>query len=118
MATVIPVDDFSPVFVGDIGNPLSIYVAHANGFMSILSATITMKLFNVATNTLKTCSGTWVIDGSDNGKASYDYQSGDLDTVGNWQIWITITIGGEAIHLDDGLGNPKVLVVNALPVGV
>src|SRR5258708_2656235 len=82
MTTVIPVDDYSPIFVGDTSNPFSIYVAHKNGFMSILGTTITMKLFNTATNTIKTCTGPWTIDSRDNGKASYVYQSVDVDTVG------------------------------------
>lgn len=118
MATVIPVDDFSPIFVGDTGNPFSIYVVHKNGFMSILGATITMKLFNATTNTIKTCSGSWTIDSNDNGKASYAFQAGDVDTAGSWQIWITITKGGLPIHVDDGTGNPKILVINPLPIGV
>src|SRR5437016_4591934 len=118
MATVIPVDDFSPIYVGDAGNPFSIYVAHKNGFMSILGATITMKLFNAATNTIKTCSGSWTIDSSDTGKASYQFQAGDVDTAGSWQIWITITKGGLPVHVDDSTGNPKVLTILPLPAGV
>src|SRR5260370_37746686 len=118
MTNVIPVDDYSPIFVGDTSHPFSIYVAHKNGFMSILGTTITMKLFNTATNTIKTCTGPWTIDSRDNGKASYVYQSVDVDTVGSSQIWIKIMLGGKPVHVDDGTGNPKVLVVNALPVGV
>lgn len=118
MPTVIPVDDFSPIFVGDTGNPFSIYVAHKNGFMSILGATITMKLHNVSTGIIKACSGSWTIDSNDNGKASYAFQSGDVDTAGSWEIWITITKNGVPVHVDDGTGNPKILVINALPSGV
>lgn len=113
MANPIPVDDFSPIFVGDVSNPLSLYVAHLNGFLNNL-ATVTMKLFNAATNTLKTCSGTWTIDPANNGKASYVFQSGDVDTAGTWQIWII----ANGVHLDDGTGNPKVLVILPLPPGV
>jgi hypothetical protein len=118
MTTVIPVDDYSPIFVGDTSNPFSIYVAHKNGFMSLIGSTITMKLFNAVTNTIKTCAGPWTIDSRDNGKASYVYQSNDVNAVGSWQIWITITIGGKPVHVDDGTGNPKILVINPLPVGV
>jgi len=118
MATVIPVDDYSPVFVGDTGNPFSIYVAHKNGYMSIVGATITMKLHNVATGVIKTCSGTWTIDPSDNGKANYTFQAGDVDTAGNWEIWITIIKNGLPVHVDDSTGNPKILVINPLPAGV
>jgi len=118
MATVIPVDDYSPIFQNDTGNPFSIYVAHKNGFMSILGATITMKLFNAATNVIKTCTGAWNIDSNDTGKASYTFQAGDVDTAGSWQIWITITKGGLPIHVDDGSGNAKILVILPLPSGV
>jgi len=118
MPTVIPIDDFSPIFVGDVGNPFSIYVAHKNGYMSLIGTTITMKLFNATTNTLKTCTGPWTIDPLDTGKASYQYQAGDVDTVGSWQIWIKILLGVNPIHVDDGTGNPKILVINALPTGV
>src|SRR5258708_35463476 len=108
MTTVIPVDDYSPIFVGDTSNPFSIYVAHKNGLMTILGTTITMKLFNTATNTIKTCTGPWTIDSRDNGKASYVYQSVEGDTFGRGQLCIKIVLGGRPGHVDDGTDNRKV----------
>jgi hypothetical protein len=118
MSTVVPIDDYSPIYVGDTGKPLSIYVAHKNGFEHILGSAISMKLKNVDTGVVKTCTGSWTIDSNDNGKASYQYQASDVDTAGSWQIWITITINGNPIHVDDGTGNPKILVIFPLPSGV
>jgi hypothetical protein len=119
MSLVVPIDDFTPIFVGDIANPFSIQILHENGFLSILGATITMKMQNVdSPATIKTCSGSWSIDASDNGKASYTYQAADVDTIGNWYMWVKIVIGGKTVHPDDGTGVPKILVILPLPTGV
>lgn len=119
MTTVIPINDYSPIFQFDTGNPLSIYVAQANGFKSILGATITMVMQSVDNPaTLKTCTGTWSIDSLDTGKASYAYQAGDVSDVGSWYMWIKIAIGGKNVHVDDGQGSPIILVIKPLPVGV
>lgn len=118
MSTIIPVDDYSPIFVGDTGSPFSIYVAHKNGFMSLIGATITMKLYNAATNTIKTCTGPWTVDSNDNGKAYYQFQAGDVDTAGDWEMWININKNGQPLHVDDGAGSPKVLTILPLPSGV
>ena len=121
MATVIPVNDFSPIFAGDTGNPFSIYVAQKNGFKSILGATITMVM-QLTTNlaTIQTASGPWVIDSNDNGKASYTYQTADVATPGSWYMWIKIVKGGLPVHVDDGsgTGTPIILVILPLPSGV
>lgn len=118
MATVIPIDDYSPIYQNDTGNPFSIYVAHKNGYMSILGAVITMKMRNISTGAIKTCAGSWTIDSNDNGKAYYQYQSGDVDTAGSWEMWVTITKNSLPVHVDDGTGNPKILVILPLPSGV
>lgn len=119
MTTIIPINDFSPIFAGDTGNPFVIYVAQKNGFRSIIGATITMHMQNVDNPaTIQTCSGPWTIDPLDNGKASYAYQSADVATAGSWYMWINITIGGKNVHVDDGKGSPIILVILPLPVGV
>ena len=117
---IIPVDDFSPIIQGDTGNPFSILVVNKqNDFESILGATITMHMQNVDNPaTIKTCSGTWTIDPLDNGKASYAYQSGDVDTPGSWMMWVKIVLSGKPVHPDDGKGSPKILVILPLPTGV
>jgi len=119
MTTVVPIDDYSPVIQGDTANPFVIQVLHKNGFLSILGATITMKMQNVdSPATIKTCAGSWYIDPLDNGKASYTYQAEDVDTIGNWYMWVKVVISGKTVHPDDGAGLPKILVVKPLPTGI
>lgn len=119
MTAVIPVNDFSPIFAGDTGNPFSIYVAQKNGFKSILGAIITMHM-QLVTNpaTIQTCSGPWIIDSADTGKAAYTYQAADVATAGSWYMWINITMGSKPLHVDDGNGNPIILTILPLPIGV
>lgn len=122
MSIIIPIDDYSPIMQGDTGNTFSIYVVHKNGFQSIVGSTITMHMQNVDDpSDIKTCNGTWIIDSSDNGKASYQYQDADVDTPGSWYMWVKIVLSnGGIIHPDDGTGSglPKILVIKPLPNGV
>lgn len=120
MTTVIPINDYSPVYQGDTGNPFVIYVAQLNGFKSILGATITMVMQSVSDPTIfKTCTGPWNVDPADSGKASYGFQAGDVDTADSWKMWIKIVLAsGKVIHPDDGKGSPIVLVILPLPSGV
>lgn len=120
MSIVIPIDDYSPIYQFDTGTPFSIFVAHKNGFQSILGATITMSMQNVDDpSIIKVCTGVWTIDSSDNGKASYQYQPSDVDTVGSWKMWVKVVLpNGNTIHPDDGTGQPKILVIESLPSGV
>lgn len=120
--TAIPIDDYSPILKGDTGTPFSVFIAHINGYEHIVGADISMAMQNVDDPSLiKTCTGPWTIDSSDNGKASYQYQSGDVDTPGSWYMWVKIVQpNGEPIHPDDGTGSglPKILVIKPLPEGV
>ena len=122
MASKGIVDDFSPINVGDTGNPFSIYVANKNGFQRILGSTVTMTMQNVdIPNVIKTCAGPWTIDSNDNGKAYYQYQASDVDTAGSWYMRVKIVLpNGGIIHPDDGTGSgmPKILVIKSLPIGV
>jgi hypothetical protein len=119
---IVPVDDYSPIYCGDTGNPFSIFVVHKNGFQSILDSTITMHMQDVDNPAMiKTCNGVWDIDPSDNGRATYTYQPSDVDTSGSWYMWVKIVLAnGGVIHPDDGTGSgkPKILVINPLPSGV
>ncbi len=119
VVTIVPIDDFSPIMQGDIGNPFVIQVLNKSGkIVSILGATITMKMQSLTDPTIiKTCMGPWTIDPSDNGKASYGYQAGDVNAADSWKMLIKIMQGGKPIHPDDGKGNPKILVINPLPTG-
>lgn len=117
--TVVPIDDYSPIYVGDTGNPFIIQVLHKNGYESLVGSTITMSMQNVDNPaTIKPCSGNWTIDSSDNGKASYQYEASDVDTPGEWRMWVKIVKNGKTLHPDDGNGNAKVLVILPLPTGV
>lgn len=120
--TVIPIDDYSPILQGDTGTQFSVFVAHKNGFQSILGSTITMHMQDVDNPaTIKTCSGPWAIDPNDTGKAAYTYQAADVDTPGNWYMWVKVVLAnGETIHPDDGTGSgkPKILEILPLPSGV
>lgn len=90
---VVPIDDYSPIFVGDTGTPFSIQVLQKNGFKSILGATISMTMQNVEDpSIIKVCGPNWTIDSSDNGKASYAYDAGDVDTAGSWKMWVKIAL--------------------------
>src|SRR5437879_1947018 len=102
MTTIVPINDYSPIYAGDVGNPFVIFVAQKNGFKSIVGATITMHMRNIDTLVIKTCGPNWTIDPLDTGRASYAFQSGDVDTAGSWEMWITITISGKIVHVDDG----------------
>jgi len=119
VVTIVPVDDFSPIIQGDTGNPFVIQVLNKSGkIVSILGATITMKMQSVSDPTIiKTCMGPWQIDVSDNGKASYGYQAGDVNTADSWLMLIKIVLNGKPIHPDDSKGNFKILVINPLPTG-
>ena len=121
MSLIVPIDDYSPITKGDTGNAFSVTVLHKNGFLSILGADISMTMQNVEDpNDIKTCSGTWTIDPLDNGKASYTYQDGDVDTPGSWYMRVKMVLSnGKTIHPDDGTENalPKILVIKPLQSG-
>lgn len=116
---VVSIDYFSPVFQGDTGNPLCIQVLHGDrSIFSLLGASISMEMQNTADLSIKACTGLWGIDSANTGKAFYPYQASDLNTVGSWYLWIKIILNGKKIHVDDGAGKPKILVIESLPVGV
>lgn len=117
-ALIVPVDDYSPIRVGDTGNTLSIQAIHKNGSVDISSAVLSLKLRNVATGAIKTCTGPWTPNPTENWKSSYAFQASDVNTAGDWEIWIDAEIAGKPLHLDDGAGNPKVLQILALPSGI
>jgi hypothetical protein len=117
-ATIVPIDDFSPIIAGDTGNPFIIRVLHKNGSMDLTGATITMKMQSVSDPTVvKTCTGPWIV-APDGKSASYGYQANDVNTADSWYMWIKVTIAGKSVHPDDGSGTPKILVIEPLPAGV
>lgn len=117
--SIASVDRFSPINVGDTGNPLCVQILYGDGSIaSILGATISMELQS-ATNPaiIKACTGQWVTDPTNNGKASFAYSAQDVNTVDLWRMWIKILIGNKPLHATDGAGNPKILEIIPLPAG-
>jgi hypothetical protein len=115
---IVPIDDYSPIFQLDTGNPFIIRVLHKNGSMDLTGATITMKMQSVSDPTItKTCMGPWVI-APDGQTASYGYQANDVNTADSWYMWIKIVKNSEPVHPDDGGGTPKILVIKPLQSGL
>lgn len=112
---ITSVDDFSPVFEGDTLIPFSPQFWQWSSTSStyvpldITSLTPSMKMTDGTTT--KTCSGTWTKTDATNGKASYQWQSADVDTPGTWTLYITLTDGsGHAAHTDT-----KILEIKSAP---
>ena len=111
MTSVVVADDFSPVYVGDTGVNFAPVFAHKvdGSAVNLSGATITMKMQNEV-GTVKTCSGTWTIDNASGGQAHYQWQAADVNTAGDWTLYITITIAGAPVH-----GDQKVIEILAAP---
>lgn len=93
-------DDFSPIMVGDIGAPFDPVFVHKDGTVEDLTgATITMIMEDAEGN-VKTAAGIWTITNASGGQASYSYAASDVNTAGNWTLYITITVGGKSKHTD------------------
>ncbi len=96
------IDDYSPVYCGDVGAPFAPQFTHKDGTpVNLSGATISMLMEeqNDPSN-IKTCTGTWTIDNAANGQAHYQWQATDIDTVGMWTLFIKITIGGLPVTAD------------------
>lgn len=96
------IDDYSPIAQGDTGAPFAPQFSHADGSaVNLTGATITMKVqLSTDLSQVKACLGTWTIDNAAGGLAHYQYQAADVNTVGVWNMYITITIGGLPLHAD------------------
>lgn len=121
-------DDYSPVYQGDVGAPFAPQFLHLDKSpLNITGATLSMKMELVepiapiggvstgVAGAIKTCAGTFTIDDAANGKWHYQYQAGDLDTPGIWNMHPKATIGGNPITGDDGQGHAKQLVILPAP---
>lgn len=98
--TTIIADDYSPIFCGDTGAPFDPVFLHKDGSaVDLTGATISMIMEDAEGNT-KTALGIWTITDAANGQASYSYASTDVNTAGNWTLYITITVGGKPKHTD------------------
>jgi hypothetical protein len=89
------------MYMGDTEVPFAPAFVHADGTPVVLTgATLSMKMQNINSGVVQTCSGTWTIDDAAGGLAHYQWQAGDVATVGIWMLYITITIGGLPVHAD------------------
>jgi hypothetical protein len=103
-------DDYSPLYKGDTLIPFAPVFQHKDRTpLDLTGATFGLKMIEQA-GTTKTCTGTWTIDDAAAGKAHYQWQNADVDTVGIWTLYVSITIGGKTVHAD-----PKTLEIKALP---
>lgn len=94
------IEDYSPIYTGDVAVPFAPVFQHKDGsVVNLVGATINMKMQDQDGN-LKICSGTWTIDDAVNGKAHYQWQTADVNTAGNWNLYVTITIGTLPVHAD------------------
>lgn len=97
------IEDYSPIYRGDTGSPLIPQFSYKDGSaVNLTGATITMKMEDSGGN-VKTALGIWTIDDAINGLAHYNYASTDVDEVGMWTLFITVTIGGKPVHADERL---------------
>lgn len=105
-------DDYSPLYLGDTGTPWSTVFVYKNGLpYDLTGATLSLKLESVPRRVVKIGEGTWSIDDATNGRAHYNWNENDVDTVGNWNMYITIlTEAGKIIHPD-----PKPLTILPAP---
>lgn len=93
-------DDFSPIYCGDTGAPFDpVFLRKDGSAEDLTGATITMIMEDAEGNS-KTAAGTWTITNAANGQASYSYASTDVNTAGNWTLYITITVGGKPLTAD------------------
>ena|ERR1044071_1331030 len=102
--TVVPIDDFSPVVVGDTGSPFVVQFLHryTNTPIDLTGCTISMRMQNAEDlATVKDClDSAWTTDDAANGIAHYDFQDVDLDTAGTWNMSIKITKASKPVHAD------------------
>jgi hypothetical protein len=97
------IEDYSPIYAGDTASPLVAQFSYKDGSaVNLTGATISMKMEDSAGNE-KAASGTWTIDDVTGGNAHYNYANADVNEVGMWTLFITITIGGKPEHADERL---------------
>ncbi len=100
LITTLPIEDYSPISVGDTGAIFApLFLDGVNNTIDLTGATLSTRA-QMGT-TIKTWNNAnWTIDDAPGGKAHYQYQSTDVDTAGAWQVQTIITIAGKPIHTD------------------
>lgn len=98
-------DDFSPMFQGDTAIPFTPqfwkWNGDTNAYVALDISNYTPSMKMVSGTTTKTCAGIWTKPDPTNGKASYAWQSTDVDTAGTWILYIALTDGSnKVVHAD------------------
>lgn len=97
-------DDYSPLCQGDTGRPFAPVFVMKNpdgtwGPFNLLGATLSMKMQSATfPANIIVCTGLWTIDNASAGQAHYQWQSSDVATPDDWNLYITISIGGLPVH--------------------
>jgi len=101
------------IYIDTVGYEMSIETLNNDGTIkSLADATVTVKLYEIGTNTLK-WSHEATIDNAALGQASYTTVAGDLDTIGSYYALWNITydsgeirnLQGETYEIETQLGN-------------
>lgn len=102
--TVIPIDDFSPITVGDTDSPFIVQFLnkYTNKPVPLSGAAISMRMQNADNpEQVKDCTDSaWTIDDETNGIAHYDFQDSDVNEDGTWNMSMKITRNGKPVHAD------------------
>lgn len=95
-------DDFSPIYKGDTGAAFAPQFMKNGQPFDLTGCTISMKLQNEADpEDIKVCDdNSWHIDDAVNGIAHFDYGTNDVNTVGTYNMYITIFKNSKPVHTD------------------
>lgn len=90
-------DDFSPITLGDTGNPLRATFADTfTGAYNLADATFALSLVDLNTSEENAITGTgsWTIVDATRGIAQYAWNSADVATPGIYQVKVVVTFAG------------------------
>lgn len=93
-------NDFSPIYVGDVGIPYAPQFLHRDGSVVDLSNATLSIVYVSSTGTRKNGAGVWSIDNASQGLAHYTYDPADVNTAGTWTFQVEVTVNGKPVHTD------------------
>lgn len=93
-------DDYTPRYVGDTGNPLTITFKDGLGniydLTNLTAADFSLKLVPVEGGTTINCAGTWTIQSPGiNGVAQYPWQPADVATAGLFYVRVKANVNAD-----------------------
>lgn len=98
----------SPIYVGYTSPGWKVQLTDDTGAVVALTgyapSDVVFHMFNADLNKFKVCSGVWTFVDVANGIMTYNWQPGDVDTVGTWQ---------RQVYLKNTAFDPVPLVINA-----